>query len=402
MIFFDPYYLLGLIAGALIFWTLIPEQFRTYFIIAASFIGLAFIQIKFTILLMILIVMVYLLALIIKRQQKGKIRFLVGGILGLALVLLIGKYAGNLLTLIFSEETSFAQKYLVPLGISYLCFKLIAFLIDVYRGKITDPGLDQLMAFILFVPTFPAGPIERYQNFAQKRINTFDQDFFSEGLRRMAIGYFKKVVIVNFILNETLIKRGYPMVLLETGFDDVAGYKIILILIGSLIYAYIDLSAYADIAIGFGHLYGYKVIENMRYPIFQKNISDFWSRWHISLSSWCRDNVYFPVLGKTRNLHLGLYASFAVMGLWHNISLNWLLWGMWHATGIIIFNRWNRFKVKNKKLRGLLPSKLSYGLGMTATALFAAFGYAFIITDRSHGFIGSAVQAFKLLMATII
>ena len=222
-------------------------------------------------------------------------------------------------------------------------------------------------------------------------------------MRRIGIGYFKKVVIVNLIFNEFLIKWLYPIIITDgVSFDVVTTKNALLFLVGSLIYAYIDLSAYADIAIGYGRLFGYKTTENMNYPIFQSNLSDYWSRWHISLSSWCRNNVYFPVLGATRNNNMALYASFIVMGLWHNVSLNWLIWGMWHATGIIIYSKWGRYKRKKKYLKNLLPAPIGYALGMILTCLYAAFGFSFIMLDSHGDMIGSTVRSIRLLLAIFI
>ena len=123
--------------------------------------------------------------------------------------------------------------------------------------------------------------------------------------------------------------------------------------------AYFDLSAYTDLAIGFSRLFGFRIMENFHFPFWQKNLSDFWRSWHISLSTWCRNNVYFPVFGLTRKTWLGLYASMLTMGLWHYVDLNWLAWGLYHGTGLVIVARWERWKKKRKKARkkaGLPPA----------------------------------------------
>ena len=161
-------------------------------------------------------------------------------------------------------------------------------------------------------------------------------------------------------------------------------------MIGALLFAYLDISAYADIAIGFGHLFGYTICENMNYPILQKNLSDYWNCWHISLSHWCRNNVYFPVLGKTRNNSFALYCSFSIMGLWHDISFNWLLWGIWHATGLIVYSKWNRFKRKHKRLKSLLPAKIALATGVSITIIYASIGYSFVMMKTTS-------EAFNLL-----
>jgi len=393
VIFFTEIYVLALFLSTLVFWTIIPERFRTRFIILASFTALAFIQLPFTIFLVMLVIFVFWCAKIIERYKN--LKTFVAAIVILVSILLVLKYGQLLFSLLFSLDHPLSQKYLVPLGLSYLIFKLIAFVIDVYREDIQDPKLDELLAFILFLPAFPAGPIERYQNFASQRRHVFDGRFYLQGLKRLAMGYFKKVVIVNFALHEIVIKTMYP-VIVKNGVDlEHSAIFIILFLVGALLYAYFDLSAYADIAIGFGQLFGYKICENMNFPIFQKNIADYWNCWHISLSHWCRNNVYLPVLGQTRNNVLALYCSFLVMGLWHHISLNWVLWGVWHASGINIFSKWTRFKRKHKRLKKVLPGRISFSLGVAATVLFSSLGFSFIMMDTPE-------RAIRLLLAIFI
>ena len=410
MIFFNETYILAIIAAAAIFWLLVPKRFRTHYIIAASFGSLLSIQPVFSGILIGLIVVVFFIARLIENREQGKGRALLAGILLLVTFLLIAKYAGFLYGALFTAENDFSKNYLVPLGVSYLCFKLIAFVIDVYRGVIIKPGLMDLPAFIFFIPTFPAGPIERFQDFVGKRRSDFDADFCVEGLRRLALGYFKKVVLVNYLLNETLLKVIKPQILANDVSLDLGAGMIILFLVGLLVYAYLDLSAYADIAIGYSRLFGYEICENMNYPIFQSNLSDYWNRWHISLSSWCRNNVYFPVLGMTRNISMALMSSFIVMGLWHNISLNWLAWGIWHATGLIVYSKWSRFtrkmkkkyKRKHKKVMPSMPAPVSYALGMTLTCLWAAGGYAFVMLDRSGQGLEPITKALRLLLAIFL
>ncbi len=362
---------------------------------AASFIALAVIQPLFSIFLFFLVLLVYWGGIGISRSSNNNARLLFLSIIILVTILIIFKYTIPQLSSIFSSSGILSQKYLVPLGISYITVKLIAYIMDVYRGSIENPDFDELLAFIFFLPIFPAGPIVRYQEFAGRRKSEFDREFYFAGLRRLAIGYFKKVVLVNFALNEILLKRFLPHVL-ENGVSmDLPAWMVVSFLLLSLLYAYIDLSAYADIAIGFGHLFGYTIPENMNWPILQKNLGDYWNCWHITLSHWCRDNVYFPVLGLTRNITLALFCSFITMGLWHDFSINWLLWGIWHATGVAVFMRWEGYKRKHKQLKGILPKGVSVPIGVAATVLYASGSFAFIMTDNP-------IQAFRLFLAMIV
>jgi alginate O-acetyltransferase complex protein AlgI len=393
MIFFKEIYVISILISSLLFWGIIKEKYRTKFIILASFAALAVIQLKFTLFLVLLVVFVLMGSKVI--QSKSSIRWLTASIIILTIVLLSFKYLGALFALLFSGESKFSQTYMIPLGISYLSFKLIAFVVDVYRGNIENPNLEDLLAFMLFLPIFPAGPIERYQNFAGNRRSEFDPSFYIRGLKRLSIGYFKKILIVNLILNETVLKILYPRIAADGVSLDLSAGLVLLFLIGSLLYAYVDLSAYADIAIGYGNLFGYEICENMNYPLLQKNLSDYWNCWHISLSHWCRNNVYFPVLGRFRNNVLALYSSFIVMGLWHYLSLNWILWGIWHASGITLFSKWNRYKRKHKKIKKMLPAKAAFALGVALTVIYSGMGFSFIMMDTTP-------KALRVLLAIII
>lgn len=378
MIFFATRYIVSILVASLLFWSIFPEKYRSEFIGFGSFLLLFSLQSKFIFSLLLLIVGTYLLSKVIMRT-KSKI-ILAVCIVSLILILLGGKYFETLVVYLPFEDIV-VTNYIIPLGISYLIFKLIAFILDVYRGEIKDPSLSELLAFMFFVPMFSAGPIERYQNFAGKRRESFDSRLYVSGLQRLLVGYAKKIIVVDMLLHEVVINKWYVL-LKGTGFSTADSELAILFMVGALLYAYFDLSAYADIAIGFGNLFGYRICENMHYPIVQKNISMFWNCWHISLSNWCRNNIYFPVLGKTRNGSIALYSSFFVMGLWHNITLNWLLWGVWHATGLIFFARWTRIKKRLKFSRKIFPKHIGQAFGITTTFMYVAIGYSFVLTDN--------------------
>lgn len=401
MIFFNEYYIAGLLLCSILYWLVVPVRYREHFLVLASFGALCTIQPIFSVILLFIIVGIYFCAKGIEASKNKKLTLTIYCIAFLALFLLAGKYARLILESIFSNEYGFVKFLLVPLGISYLSFKLIAFVFDVYRGVITNPSLRKLLVFIFFIPTFPAGPVERYQNFEAKHENSFEANFIAEGLGRIVLGYAKKVIIVNYFFNEFLIKSLSLQVVGQISLDLPAG-QVALYLVASLVYAYLDLSAYADMAVGFSRLFGYRVMENMNFPLFRSNLSDYWNNWHISLSSWCRDYVYFPVLGSTRNTTLGLYASFIVMGLWHNVSLNWFFWGIWHASGVTLYSKWSRFKKKNKKKMPFkLPKPVAFTFGMLLTCWYSAMGFSFIMLDTHHNMLQSTKNSIVLLLTLV-
>ena len=275
----------------------------------------------------------------------------------------------------------------MPLGISYFVFRMLQYVFDCMRGVIQENKLLRLAAFMLFIPTFPAGPLETYQGFYEKRTPGFDRQEFYYGLRRIALGYFKKVFVVDFLFAIFFGKIVTTIGRTDFNASDVSTWWPLAYCIIVFVRAYFDLSAYTDLAIGFSRLFGFRIMENFHFPFWQKNLSDFWRSWHISLSTWCRNNVYFPVFGLTRKTWLGLYASMLTMGLWHYVDLNWLAWGLYHGTGLVIVARWERWKKKRKKARkkaGLPPAagfeKVTKWLGYPATFLYVALGYAFVST----------------------
>jgi alginate O-acetyltransferase complex protein AlgI len=143
---------------------------------------------------------------------------------------------------------------------------------------------------------------------------------------------------------------------------------------------YFQFSGFADVAIGFSLLLGYRVMENFNWPYLQKNIAAFWRCWHISLTSWCRDYVYLPTLGVTRNPIIASYSTFMVIGLWHEISLRYVLWALYHATGVLIWRGFQRLKrrLRLPRIRGGAVQTLVDGISILSTVHFVWFGLVIV------------------------
>ena len=306
-------------------------------------------------------------------------------VLAAVITLAIGKYGQRGAEAVWGGDDWIVGRLIMPLGISYFVFRLLQYVFDCMRGVIRENSLLRLLAFVMWIPTFPAGPLETYQGFYEKRSYSFDRQLFYFGLRRIALGYFKKVFVVDFVF--TIFFKGIfdAVKVAHPDWGDMNDLVPLLYVILVFVRAYFDLSAYTDLAIGFSALFGFRIMENFHLPFLQKNLSDFWRSWHISLSTWCRNNVYFPVFGLTRKVWLGLYASMLTMGLWHFVDLQWLTWGLYHGTGLVVFSRWERWKKKRRKARkkaGLPPAagyeKFLGWIGYPATFLYVALGYAFV------------------------
>jgi alginate O-acetyltransferase complex protein AlgI len=397
-IYFTLYLIPVVVFSLLVFWLLLrKDTHRIIFILMLSVAVLAVLHPIFAAIALGLVLVTHQL---VEAQRKKKLRgarvVLIAIIIALV-TLGIGKYGQRgALALWWAEGDWVVTHLIMPLGISYFVFRMLQYVFDCMRGVIQENNLLRLAAFMMWIPTFPAGPLETYQGFYEKRTAGFDRQEFYYGLRRIALGYFKKVFVVDFLFSIFFGKIITTVGKTEFGASDVSWWWPVAFCIIVFVRAYFDLSAYTDLAIGFSRLFGFRIMENFHFPFWQKNLSDFWRSWHISLSTWCRNNVYFPVFGLTRKTWMGLYASMLVMGLWHAVDLNWLAWGLYHGTGLVIVARWERWKKKRKKARkkaGLPPAagyeKFTKWLGYPATFLYVAMGYAFVAT-------GSIEQAGKI------
>ena len=244
---------------------------------------------------------------------------------------------------------------IVPIGISFYTFQTMSYTIDIYKKEIVPTkNIIAFTAFVSFFPQLIAGPIERASNLLPQFLNqrSFNRENVLHGLRQILWGLFKKMVIadnigefVNQILDNANQESGSSIAL------SIALYHI---------QVYADFSGYSDIAIGTARLFGFDLVQNFSFPLFARDISDYWRRWHISFSNWLRDYIYFP-LGGSRGTILfqlrNLFITFIVSGLWHNLSLNFLIWGLLNATyfiPVVIKNR------KRKKQPDYSKSSMSF------------------------------------------
>jgi len=221
-----------------------------------------------------------------------------------------------------------------PLGISFFAFEFIHYLFEVKKGG--DPIRNPLrfLLFSIFFPSLVAGPIKRYPQFLaalDEGSQHLKVENISDGLRRIALGYFKKVAIAD---NLTVLIEQY-----QPDFATLDLFSRWLLLVGLALRILMDFSGYSDIAIGVARLLGVRLPENFDWPYLAHNLQDFWQRWHISLSSWIRDYIYIPLggnrLGPTRRVINGLFA-FALCGLWHGPAWNFVLWGLYHGLGLVV------------------------------------------------------------------
>jgi alginate O-acetyltransferase complex protein AlgI len=259
----------------------------------------------------------------------------------------------------------------LPIGISFYTFQLISYMVDVYREEV--PAQKDFWKLLLYVSLFHqciAGPIVRYKSIEQELTGRkFRISDMASGIQRFTVGLAKKAIFANhcgsladsFLVatdaaNQQATMTGRPMLSLWLG---VACYTMQI---------YLDFSAYSDMAIGMGKMIGFHYNENFNYPYTARSITDFWRRWHISLSSFFRDYVYIPLGGSRRKLPrviLNLFIVWALTGLWHGASWNFVLWGLYYFLFLVV----EKYVIPN------FPEKLPKWLNRVYVLLVVGFGW---------------------------
>ncbi len=335
-----------------IYW-LFPPKKRWIVLLVSSYYFYMSWNIKYVVLILLITVLSYLMAISIEKDRNNKRKYLMITVIISLGILFIFKYFNFLMNSLFNVINLFSNRdfnlfidVMLPVGISFYTFQAISYVVDVYRGDVqAESNIGKYATFISFFPQLVAGPIERTKNLMKqiKEEHFFEYDKAAYGLRIMLWGFFKKMVIadtfaiyVDKIYNDIYMYKGFSLILATFFFA---------------IQIYCDFSGYSDIAIGTAKLFGIDLIKNFNSPYFSTSIKEFWSRWHISLSTWFKDYVYIPLGGnrvsKLRH-KINLVITFLVSGLWHGANWNFVIWGGIHGVAQAIescFNRKKRFVI---------------------------------------------------------
>ncbi|MEG1524638.1 MAG: MBOAT family O-acyltransferase [Clostridia bacterium] len=328
----------------------------------------------------------YIGALVLSRvQHHGTRRMLLVLfiILNLALLFMFKYYNfmlsnvnGLLKTLKFQVLNVPAFPYAMPIGISFFTFQALSYIIDVYRGDTAaQKNYFYVLLYISMFPQLIAGPIVRYTDIEHEILNRHESPaLFAQGGFRFCIGLAKKVILANF--------AGSLATALMT--DQLSTLSAGGAWIGILMYTfqiYFDFSGYSDMAIGLGKIFGFNYLENFNYPYIAGTVTDFWRRWHISLSTFFRDYVYIPLGGNRRHQFLNILIVWSLTGLWHGASWNFLLWGLYYAILLIV----EKCLQKNGIDMGKIPI-----ISNVFLLLIIMYGWAiFYYTDTSQLFMFS-------------
>ena len=369
----------------LLLYFVLPRRARLPLLLVASYFFYMYYQPTLIVLILATTAVSWLASLGISRTRRTGLRRL---LLTLALVVCLGtlffyKYFNFLMETAFGIASLFGavgEPFLLslalPVGISFYTFQTLSYVIDVYRGRI--PHEKNFLYYALFVSFFPqlvAGPIERPENLLPqlKEKHTLTRENAVQGAKHMLVGYFKKICVADLVAEVVDLVYNAPGEASPLG-----------ILIATALFAvqiYCDFSGYTDIAIGVSRVMGIRLMQNFDHPYKARTVREFWSRWHISLSSWFKDYLYIPLGGsrcqRWRHL-LNLMIVFAVSGLWHGASLTFVVWGLLHGVYQVvgILTRSPRAALR-RRMRIREDSPVLIAAQRCVTALLVGFAWLF-------------------------
>ena len=358
MLFSSNTFLFGFLPAVVVLYYLCPRRCRNVLLLVSSLIFYGWGEPKYVLLMLVSILLNYFCGLAAARQQSRQRS--TRGVLVLGVVLTLGmlgffKYGKFFFGSAFPDIP-------LPIGISFYIFQAMSYLIDVCRREVEVQ--KNVLTFGTYVTLFPqliAGPIVRYRDVAEmleSRRENLPQ--FSRGVQRFVVGLSKKVLLANTF--------GSAWNVLQVTTGTAAAW------LGLLCYTlqiYFDFSGYSDMAIGLGQLFGFTFLENFNYPYISASITEFWRRWHISLSTWFREYVYIPLGGNRKGLARQIFNILVVWlltGLWHGASWNFVLWGGYYAALLILEKCW--LLKAGEKLPLVLRRMLTMVLVMLGWALF--------------------------------
>jgi len=360
-------------------------KLRNAYILIASYVFYGWWDWRFLFLIIISSLVDYYVGKRLGTEEKPKIRKL---LLYLSLLVNLGflmyfKYFNFFIESFVDAFSLFGLKLeistlniILPVGISFYTFQTLSYTIDIYKGKF-KPTKDivAFFAYVAFFPQLVAGPIERASHLLPQfsKLYKFDYKLVKSGLQLMLWGFFKKVVIADrlaLLVNEVYNSPG-----------EYAGPGLIIATLFFTFQIYCDFSGYSDIAIGLARTMGFNLMKNFDSPYFSKSITEFWRRWHISLSTWFRDYVYIPLGGSkkgTYRTYINLFLVFFISGLWHGAAMTFVIWGSIHGIIIVLEKATTKNRRKLYKAIGIdkdiFSNRIIFGV---ITFCIVAFAWIF-------------------------
>ncbi|MBL7912845.1 MAG: MBOAT family protein [Bacteroidia bacterium] len=379
----------------------IPHKFRWFMLLTAScFFYMSFIPV-YILILLVTIVIDYFAGIWIERSEGKKRKvYLIASIISTCAVLFVFKYFNFFNANMQRVADFFHWKYpiealsiILPIGLSFHTFQSLSYVIEVYRGnQKAEKHFGIYSLYVMFYPQLVAGPIERPQNLLHQfyEKHNFDYKRVTDGLKLMAWGMFKKVVIADNLA--TYVNQVY---------GNVHGYSSFPLIIATIFFTYqiyCDFSGYSDIAIGSAQVMGFKLMNNFHRPYFSKSISEFWKRWHISLSTWFKDYVYISMGGnrvsKPRQ-YFNLFITFLISGFWHGANWTFVAWGALNGFYLVFAELTKEIRARINSFIGLTRMPKFYKLWNVAITFgLIALGWVFFRASS----IGDALYVIKTMI----
>lgn len=371
MLFNSFTYLVFLPIVVVLFW-LVPFRFRTALLLLASYVFYMAWKPEYGLLILAMTLINYVAGLLIARADTKKKALFVGAIAANLLLLGFFKYAyfvrdvaNSAISFTGQELQAIPFQILLPLGISFFAFEFIHYLTDVYKGHPPVKSPFQFALFASFFPTQIAGPIKRYQDFIQQLEvkSKLSLSQFDEAMELIIFGLTKKVIFADNLA-----------VVVQTAYANPANFSAADMWLATYAFAfqvYFDFSGYTDIARGSAQLMGFKVPKNFDLPYMAGSITDYWKRWHISLSVWLKDYLFIPLGGSRAGkwmTYRNILLTFALCGLWHGAASHYVLFGSLHGLLLVLHREWRLFVEKSPALTAITASK-----PFAALAVFLTF-----------------------------
>ena len=334
MLFSSISFLYYFLPCVLIIYFCTPKKFKNIILLLSSLLFYFYGEPVYILVMIGSIISGYIHGLLINKYKKYKKIFLITSItisLGLLILFKYSNFIIDNINSIFNAKFALLNLAL-PIGISFYTFQILSYVIDVYNEKVAvQKSIIKLATYVSLFPQLIAGPIVRYSDIEKELSNrTHSFENMALGIRRFVIGLAKKILIANQL-------GEISNIFLQTDETSVIFYW--MYGIAFCLQIYFDFSAYSDMAIGLGKMFGFHFLENFNYPYISKSITEFWRRWHISLSTWFRDYVYIPLggnrVGKLKLLR-NIFVVWCLTGIWHGANWTFIIWGLMFGILLII------------------------------------------------------------------
>lgn len=373
MLFSSLTFLIWFLPFVLIIHFVLPQRLRNGFLLLASLFFYAWGEMHYLPLIVAVLFLNVLFGILIDKSE-GKIRkaMMVLGVVFNIGTLVFYKYSGFLMGIIGLSD--YAPAVSMPLGISFFTFQITGYIIDVYRKRIpAEKNVISVMTFIVLFPQLIAGPIVLYKDVREElRTRVISPEALERGMTIFIAGLGAKVLLANPLgsLYQDILRT-----------PDASAPAMWLATLASVLQLYFDFAGYSSMAIGMGHMLGFRFPQNFNHPLSARSMRDFWRRWHITLSTWLRDYVYVPLGGSRRGegrTILNLFIVWFLSGFWHGADWNHILWGLWFFVFIALerspFGPW----IEARPRLGLLYAQLVFFFSLPL------FSYSNLLESVQH------------------